>query len=344
MPRIWGARSLAPLFPSKTNLHEPIGEAWLTGHGCRVAGGPFSGKTLGAAWREMPPDWRGTRLAAEPEFPLLVKFLFPSDKLSIQVHPDDAYAAAHEQGADHEKIPAGVRGKTEMWYAVAAESGAELLLGLKPGATREEFRAAIAQGTAEDFLERWSVRTGDAFFVPAGTPHTIGPGMLLCEVQEYCDLTYRVCDYGRVDSSGKPRELHVEKALAVMNFGKRAGGRVAPAEMRQGMLRKTPLAACRYFAAEKWEFEGVVEARTAAEQFEVLIVLGGAGRLEWNGGACAYAPAQAWFLPAAMGAFRIAPERGSALLRAFVPGTDAARREWLRQGLEETAVSRVVFD
>jgi mannose-6-phosphate isomerase len=337
VPRIWGARSLAPLFPRKTNLKEPIGEAWLTGHGCRIASGPFAGKTLGTAWREMPPDWRGTRLAAEPEFPLLLKFLFPNDKLSIQVHPDDAYAAVHEQGA-------GARGKTEMWYAIAAETGAELLLGLKPGATREEFRAAIERGTAEELLERWSVRPGDAFFVPAGTPHTIGRGMTLCEVQEYSDLTYRVYDYGRLDSTGKPRALHVEKALTVMNFGTRAVGRVTPAELRQGMLRKTLLAACRYFAMEKWEFGGAVEARTGGAQFEILVVLAGAGSLEWSGGTLAYAPAQAWLLPAATGAFRLAPERETALLRIYVPDLDAIRSEWRQQGLDQGAVSRVVFD
>src|SRR4029077_15029874 len=106
-PRIWGVRSLAPLFPEKTNWKEPLGEAWLTGVDCRIASGPYAGKTLGEAWREMPVEWRGTRLASTPYFPLLVKFISPADKLSIQVHPDDAFAAAHEQAA-------GGRGKTEM--------------------------------------------------------------------------------------------------------------------------------------------------------------------------------------------------------------------------------------
>ena len=122
-PRIWGARSLAPLFPEKINLVEPLGEAWLTGVDCKIANGPFAGKTLGAAWREMPADWRGAGLASSPEFPLLVKFIFPKDKLSIQVHPDDAYASIHEKSS-------GGRGKTEMWHIVSAEPGAELLAGL----------------------------------------------------------------------------------------------------------------------------------------------------------------------------------------------------------------------
>ncbi|HEX9456344.1 MAG TPA: type I phosphomannose isomerase catalytic subunit, partial [Candidatus Acidoferrum sp.] len=117
-PRIWGSRSLGPLFPEKTNLSEPLGEAWLTGRECRIATGPYAGRTLGAAWKEMPAEWRGTRLRDAAEFPLLAKFIFPEDKLSIQVHPDDHYAREHEAAA-------GGRGKTEMWYAVAARPGAE---------------------------------------------------------------------------------------------------------------------------------------------------------------------------------------------------------------------------
>jgi len=334
-PRIWGARSLAPLFPHQSNLSEPIGEAWLTGHGCPVATGPFAGKSLGAAWREMPAEWRGTRLAQEPEFPLLVKFLFPNDKLSIQVHPDDAYAAAHDPGG---------RGKTEMWYAMAAKEGAELLLGLKPGTNPEALRAAIAGGTLEELLERWGVHPGEAFFVPARAPHGIGPGMTLCEIQQYCDVTYRLYDYGRVDASGKPRELHVEKALAVMNFGKTTGGRTTPVEVREGALQNTYLAACRYFAAEKWEFDAAVGARTGAAQFELLIVLDGAGRLEWNGGANKYERAHAWLLPATLGAYRLVPDRETGLLRAYVPDLAALRGELRRRGLDKAAISRVVFD
>src|SRR5213080_5402364 len=133
-------RSLAPLFPKKTNLAEPIGEVWLTAVDCKVATGPFAGKSLGEAWKEMPAEWRGTRFAEPGHFPLLIKFIFPNDKLSIQVHPDDAYAAAHEQAA-------GGRGKTEMWHAVSALPGAQLLLGLKPGVNEEKFREGLASHT-----------------------------------------------------------------------------------------------------------------------------------------------------------------------------------------------------
>src|SRR5271169_4155973 len=146
LTRIWGARSLAPLFPDKINLPEPLGEVWLTAVDCRIASGPYEGKFLGAAWREMPSEWRGSALANVPEFPILVKFIFPADKLSIQVHPDDAYASANEQAA-------GGRGKTEMWHAVSAMPDASVLIGLKPGVTREEFRKALESHTVETLLE-----------------------------------------------------------------------------------------------------------------------------------------------------------------------------------------------
>src|SRR5271170_1881344 len=214
-PRPWGSRSLAPFFPEKSDLAEPIGEAWMTGSECRFADGPFAGKSLGEAWRQMPSEWAGTRSDTSAAFPLLVKFIFPEEKLSVQVHPDDAYAAIHEQAASG-------RGKTEMWYAVRARPGAEALVGLKSSVTREDFERAIADGSAEDCLEHVPLRTGDAVFVPAGTAHTIGPGMVLCEIQEHSDLTYRVYDYNRLDAKGHPRALHVEKALDVIHFEKQS--------------------------------------------------------------------------------------------------------------------------
>ncbi len=144
-PRIWGSRSLAPLYPEKTILAEPIGEAWLTDINCRIGNGAFAGKTLAEAWRQMPAEWRGSNFAEPGDFPLLVKFIFPTDKLSIQVHPDDAYASVHERAN-------GGRGKTEMWHVVSAKPGASLLLGLKPSVTREEFLEALENHTLEDLF------------------------------------------------------------------------------------------------------------------------------------------------------------------------------------------------
>src|SRR5271170_6971389 len=169
----------------------------------------------------MPVEWKGTRCAADPQISLLVKFLFPGEKPSIQVHPDDAYAAQHEAAR-------GGRGKTEMWHVLFAEPGAELMLNLRPGVTPAAFRAAMDDGTLENLLARVPVAPGDSLFVPPGTVHTICAGVMLCEIQEQSDITYRVYDYKRKGPDGRERPLHVRQALEVINFGEQLGEKVIP--------------------------------------------------------------------------------------------------------------------
>lgn len=337
VPRLWGARSLAPLFPEHKNLAQPVGEVWLTGEECKLTAGPFAGRTLGEAWREFPAEWKGWRLAGATRFPLLVKFLFPEEKLSIQVHPDDAYARRHAPAQ-------GGCGKTEMWYAVAAREGAEVLVGLKPGVTPESFRRSLAHANLEELLEHIPVTAGDAIFVPAGTVHTIGPGMVLCEIQEYSDITYRVFDYNRLTAEGKPRELHIEQALEVIQFGEPSGGKLVPVQIHRGPVTETYFVACRYFAAEKWEFKTRIASVTSPERFELLIVLSGSGRIECRGDSAAYAAAQTWLLPASLGAYQLVPSAPTALLRTFVPDI---MRDFVQrladQHVPESAWSKLVF-
>jgi mannose-6-phosphate isomerase len=336
-PRLWGALSLAPLFPNKSNLKEPLGEAWLTGVDCRIASGPFAGKTLGVAWTEMPVEWRGSQLAAEVSFPLLVKFIFPTEKLSLQVHPDDAYASVHEKTA-------GGRGKTEMWHAVSALAGAELLLGLKPGVNKEKFREGLASHTLEDLFEPQSVQTGDTFFVPAGTPHSIGPNMVICEVQEYSDLTYRVYDFDRLDAQGKPRELHFEKALQVTNFGKPAGGKVIPLLLPAVGATRSLIAACRYFATERWECSAKCEIPVDRERFELIVILEGAGSFAWPDSAARYHRGECWLVPASQGHIDVLPETPTSLIRAYVPDIPVLRTDLHRDGVSAAALAQVIFD
>jgi mannose-6-phosphate isomerase len=336
IPRLWGARALTPLYPEKSNLAEPIGEAWLTGVDCKVASGPFAGKTLGQAWSAMETLWRGTQLKDVENFPILVKFIFPNDKLSIQVHPDDTYAASHEKAA-------GGRGKTEMWYAVSATTGAQVLVGLKPGVDREKFLRGLAQSTLEDLFEVYAVQTGDTFFVPAGMPHTIGPKMVICEVQEYSDLTYRVYDYDRVDAQGTPRELHIEKALEVMNFGVTKGGRVPALALPVPGFKRELLAACRYFVAERWELSEPTEFHTNAEQFKVLIILSGRGEIEAEREKIRYNRGEVWFVPACLASPKIFPNEPTLFLSTYVPADDF-KTELLDTGLDEKAVARVLFE
>ena len=338
--RIWGSHSLAPLFPDKANLLEPIGEAWLTGLDCRIATGIYAGKTIREAWHQMPPEWRGSNFTESSDFPLLVKFIFPNDKLSIQVHPDDAYAAAHEKAA-------GGRGKTEMWHAVSAEPGAQVLVGLKPGMDKEKFLESLGSNTLESLFQAHAVRTGDTFFVPAGTPHTIGPKMILCEVQQYSDLTYRVYDYGRVDAHGKSRELHIEKALDVMHFGYTKGGKVAPLtlESSQGKSERriTLLCACPYFAAERLEFSERREFPADPEHFQLLIILNGRGNLGWPDSASRYNQGECWLLPASLDLAAMHPLQPTTLLRTYVPNLPILRQHLHDAGLSPTAISQSVF-
>jgi mannose-6-phosphate isomerase len=337
VPRIWGVRSLAPLFPEKSGLAETMGEVWMTGNDCRFATGPFIGKTLAEAWPTMPPEWKGQTAESNCQFPLLVKFLFPGEKLSVQVHPHDDYARAQE-------AEAGGTGKTEMWYALAAQPGAGALVNFKSGTTPSSFRRAVADGTPENSLEYVPIQTGDAIFVPGGTVHTISPGVVLCEIQQNSDITYRVYDYNRVDAHGRLRPLHLEKALAVMNFGEQRGVKLQPAHLSRGAVEKTFYMACRYFAAEKWEFSERIVCTASRDHFDLLIVLHGSGALEAGGQSLPYAAAEVWLVPAALATYAISPESATSLLRTYVPGTlDDFARCLTEQGVAESDLSRLVY-
>jgi mannose-6-phosphate isomerase len=339
MPRIWGSRDLSPWFPEPGDASEPtsepMGEAWLTGADCKFATGEFAGRTIGEVWPELGEAWTGTRLTGLPRIPILVKFIFPEEKLSVQVHPDDAYAEQHEASA-------GGVGKTEMWYVVSAREDADVRVGLREGVTLETFRRAIVDGSADDCLERLRVRAGDAIFVPAGTVHMIGPGVVLCEIQEHSDLTYRLFDYNRVGADGKPRPLHIRQGLEVTRFGEHSGGICEPVHIRRGPVTETFFAACRHFAVERWEFDQRVAAVTSPEHFDLLIFLQGAGKIEFSGGSESYEPAQVWLLPAALGAYQLEPRSASTLLRAYVPDLNGFVRQLSDQRIDEIAWSRVV--
>ena len=270
------------------------------------------------------------------DFPLLVKFLFVEDKLSVQVHPDDDYAARHEQSA-------GGRGKTEMWYALRARESAEVMVGLKPGVDREKFRRAINDGTAEECLRHIPLSVGDGIFVPAGTAHTIGPGLILCEIQEYSDLTYRVFDYNRRDSKGQARELHIEKALEMIRFGEQQGGKIDPVRVTRDSLAVTYFAACRYFITERWEFDTSIDREASNERFELLIFLEGNGEIRWAGQHAHYRPAQVWLLPAALGKYELEPHSRTEVLRTYVPrDVEEYGRLLESEGVSKTEWSRLV--
>ncbi|HWE86383.1 MAG TPA: type I phosphomannose isomerase catalytic subunit [Terracidiphilus sp.] len=212
--RVWGYRDLHPWYDrAAAQGEDPIGEVWLTGDECRVLSGEHAGKLLGELYRECSRELLGAG-APVADSPLLIKVIFAREKLSVQVHPDDALARKYGQP----------RGKTECWYALAAEPGAEVAAGLKPGVTMEQVRAGIHDGTLEQSLNMLPVSAGDMIFVDAGTVHAIWPGSILLETQQNSDITYRMFDYGR------PRELHIEKSLEAARLVTRAG-KVTPRVM-----------------------------------------------------------------------------------------------------------------
>lgn len=203
--RVWGYRDLRPWFERSAEA-APIGEVWLTGDECRIASGPYKGATLGEMFSHAPEALVGKKWAHSGS-PLLVKVIFAREKLSVQVHPDDRLAQKHGQP----------RGKTECWYALSAEPGAQVAVGLREGTTLAKVKAGINDGTLEESLNVLDVKSGDMVYVDAGTVHAIWPGSILLEVQQNSDITYRMYDYGR------PRELHIEKSLEAMRLKTRAG-------------------------------------------------------------------------------------------------------------------------
>jgi mannose-6-phosphate isomerase len=202
--RMWGSQHLPAWLPAPT-AGKLIGEAWLTAAECLIEGQAFHGKPFAELIMRSPTQFAANPVA--PEFPLLIKLLFPREKLSVQVHPDDALARSLGQP----------NGKTECWYVLSADPGASIMVGFADEISPTQIREAIAAGTLEQKLRSIPVKAGDMIYIPAGTVHAVGPGMTLLETQQTSDVTYRLFDYGR------PRELHIEQGLAAIKAATDAG-------------------------------------------------------------------------------------------------------------------------
>jgi mannose-6-phosphate isomerase len=262
--RVWGTRDLRPWYDRTVNDDsEPIGEIWLTGDECLVASGPHAGLKLGELFEKRSQALLGPN-APSGESPLLIKVIFANEKLSVQVHPDDKLAQKYGQP----------RGKTECWYVLAAEPGAQVAAGLKPGVTLAEIREGIQAGTLEQSLNLLAVAPGELILVDAGTVHAIWPGSILLETQQNCDLTYRLYDYGR------PRKLHIEKALEALRLQTHAG-RVQPKVLPD----RTILIDTDYFRVERIPVKATRAGESLPDQGEpvpglaYLFAAAGAGQV-----------------------------------------------------------------
>ena len=290
--RVWGTTALAPWFP---DAESKTGEVWFTADDNATS----EGLTL----RELM-ERDGARLlgsAVQPayggRFPILVKFLFTEEKLSVQVHPDDAYGEEYE----------GSPGKTEMWYVLRAKEEATIAAGFRQSLQPEQLRQAVFEGTVEDLLEWWPAEAGQTYFVPARTVHAVGAGVVICEIQQNSDVTYRLWDYGR------PRELHVESALAVAELGPHPGP-ASPAPFGGGEL----LASCVYFATELMDLNEPVEWHSDTERFHLLVATRGSGVLTAGGAEFRVRLGECWLIPAECGTYGI-DGADLEILRVYVP-------------------------
>jgi mannose-6-phosphate isomerase len=308
-PRPWGALDLSPIYGRR--FSQKIGESWLTGDHCRIQNGPLRARSLAEVASEYRRELVGEAPEAESRFPLLAKFLFPHEKLSVQVHPDDADARALGEPW----------GKTECWYVTHATAEAEIGLGLKAGITRAQFEKAICQNRAEELLNWVKVVAGDMIYVAGGTVHTLGPGAIIVETQQQSDITFRLYDYGR------PRELHLDRGLRVIKENA-ASGKVTRqpfSNLGRNGNRVLPLVSSPYFAVEKFELHGGQEFELHAlgkSSAHILVGIEGAATLEAPGQhGVRFGRGDAMVIPAGIRQFTVYPETKIEFLKSYVPGS-----------------------
>jgi mannose-6-phosphate isomerase len=335
--RVWGGNKMRTLLGKDTPPDKVIGEAWLVSDHAElesiVAEGPFEGQSL----RALLERDAGAILGARPEltihgrFPLLLKILDAAQALSVQVHPDDESAQA---------LGEPDVGKTEMWHVLDADPDSVLICGLTADAKAEAFAHAIADGSVEQLMTRFLAPEGTSVFVSAGTVHAIGGGILLAEIQQNSNLTYRIYDWGRVGLDGKPRQLHVNKAIEVTHFGSEHGGPSQPLALSRGDHAVEFLCACRHFAAELVKLRGESLRTTRGETFHIVLAKEGSLTVRTQGASTVLAPGQAALVTGAAAEFQVTGD--GAFLDYYGPDLLAdVVRPLLAAGHSEDAIARL---
>jgi mannose-6-phosphate isomerase len=319
-PVVWGGRRLGTILHKPLPTDESYGESWDVSdhpsHQTRVATGPFAGATLRELMERHRAELLGPAADKHAIFPWLIKFLDARDWLSVQVHPDDAAA---------QRLAPGEGGKTEAWFILGVEPGSRVWAGLKPGVGREELRERLRAGTVADCLHSFAPAAGQCIFLPAGTVHAVGGNVLMTEIQQTSDATFRLFDWNRTDAEGRPRTLHIEQGLAAIDWSR---GPVQPIDVEgfpgldeaswPGALRERTqrLVDCPYFSLSYRQ--GSAPMRLASDgRLMAVFVLAGEGRLASGE---VFAGAQVWLLPAALAGTMLTPTgKGIVLLTAALP-------------------------
>lgn len=315
--KIWGGNKLKEVF-DRDLPYDKTGESWeVSAHDngtSIIKNGIYQGRKITNLIEKNPKELLGEiNLDESKRFPLLIKLLDANAKLSVQVHPDDDYAQKIENEL----------GKTEMWYIIDAVPGAKLVYGLKPGTKKEELADAIKSGNLEDYLNEVTVEKGDVFYMPSGTVHAIEEGILLAEIQQNSDTTYRVYDWNRVGKDGKPRELHIERALDVIDFDKEVSqAKSQPLTIDMGSYRRSFLAACPYFVTEKIDVNGLYQLNTDKKNFYIIMNLSGQAGISSDEKVYNLSPGDTYFLPADLGTVDI--DGNNEMLVSYIPKNKAA--------------------
>ncbi len=288
--RVWGGRLLHTRYGKPLPTADPYGESWELHDSATVANGPLAGQTVGELTRTYGAALIGTASDPSQGFPLLVKLLDCNDWLSVQVHPDDALAQVLEGEP---------RGKTEAWILLDAAEGARIVIGIEAGVDRDGLAEAIAQNRLEPLLTYQTVRPGDIVYMPAGTVHALGPGVLVYEIQQSSDQTYRLYDWGRVGLDGKPRPLHIEKSLRAARLGVKPPLSTLDAVENGGTAVNGP-----YFVTTR-HLSGQHQMDTGGTRFHALTCTAGSAHLHHGGWRLSFGAGQTVLLPAAAGVYTL---------------------------------------
>jgi mannose-6-phosphate isomerase len=312
--RLWGGRRLGEILSEPLPGADPVGEAWILSdrddYASQVANGPLKGKTIGELMKEFRGQMMGKLASRFDRFPLLLKFLDAHEMLSVQVHPDD----------DHpELIPAGDTAKTEAWVVIEAEKGSHIYAGLRSGTTAAGLRQSLDDGTIADHLVSIAPKPGDAVFVPAGTVHSLGGGVVVFEIQQNSDVTFRLYDWGHVDpKTKKPRPLQVDHAFTCIEFGASNCGLVAARVEATTPVERERLFDCHAFLLWRLLGQDPFTVGATAEP-RVLVCIKGFGQVTHEGTPYAVGKGDVWILPAEAGECVFQPRGEVTLLEIAIP-------------------------